>query len=305
MVRHIWSIAIECAYRWRRFRRQKALSDRLFGKPPAVKTESLRSDADPRFGYLTYQCNICGRACECPIGALQREGPSCSHCGSTVRMRAIIHLLSLELFGESRTLPDFPIRPAIKGIGLSDWRGYAIPLAHKLGYQNTFYHKKPRLDITRVDSAWEAQFDFVIASDVFEHVAPPVSAAFANARRLLKPNGVLIFTVPYTLKDGPTLEHFPGLYDYRLIRTGTGFRLHNRTQAGDEQVFDQLVFHGGAGETLEMRVFTLTALQREFQKAGFTRVKVHCEPEFKFGIYWRVDWSLPITARAVGPIPRG
>jgi SAM-dependent methyltransferase len=218
-------------------------------------------------------------------------------------MRAIIHLLSLELFGESRILPDFPIRPAIKGIGLSDWRGYAILLAHKLGYQNTFYHKEPRLDITRVDSAWEARFDFVIASEVFEHVAPPVSAAFANARRLLKPNGVLIFTVPYTLKDGPTLEHFPDLYDYHLIRTGTGFRLHNRTQAGDEQVFDHLVFHGGAGETLEMRVFTLTGLQREFQKAGFTRIQVHREPEFKFGIYWGVDWSLPITARAVGPLP--
>jgi len=52
-------------------------------------------------------------------------------------MRAIVHLLSTELFGESYILRDFPVRPDIRGIGLSDWDGYAGGLPHKLNYTNT------------------------------------------------------------------------------------------------------------------------------------------------------------------------
>jgi len=167
-----------------------------------------------KFGCLTFQCNICGAACEYPMLDLGRETPSCRNCGSTVRMRSIVHLLSMELFGQSLVLPDFPTRLDIRGMGLSDWNRYADPLAQRLSYTNTFYHQEPRLDITRIDPALEGSLDFLISTDVFEHIVPPISVAFANVRRLLKPDGVFIFSVPYTL-DADTWSIFPNCVNTR------------------------------------------------------------------------------------------
>jgi SAM-dependent methyltransferase len=112
-------------------------------------------------------------------------------------MRSMVHVLSLELFGECLVLPDFPERPDLIGIGMSDWDAYAIPLAGKLGYTNTYFDRKPALDITHVPEEMVGTLDFILSSDVFEHVQPPVAKAFENARRLLKPNGVFVFCVPY------------------------------------------------------------------------------------------------------------
>src|SRR5437879_5782180 len=75
-----------------------------------------------------------------------------------------------------------------------------------------------------------------IAAHGFEHVVPPVSRAVANARRLLKPGGVLIFSVPFSL-DADTVEHFPDLNDYRIVKTGGRIRLENRCVDGRMQIF--------------------------------------------------------------------
>ena len=107
------------------------------------------------------------------------------------------YLVTREVLGQPMALPDFPENKAIAGIGLSDAEAYAKPLAHKFDYENTFYHTDPRLDIADIDDSHVGRYDFVVASDVFEHVAPPVSRAFVNARRMLKPGGKFIFTVPF------------------------------------------------------------------------------------------------------------
>lgn len=248
--------------------------------------------------FLSYQCNICGSACKTRISELGREKPSCVFCGSTVRFRALMHLLSVELFGKSLAIKDFPKTEGIVGIGMSDWTGYASPLRKRIRYTNTFYHKEPKFDITDVPSSLEGTLDFVISSDVFEHVPPPVSLAFENTYKLLKPGGVFIFTVPYT-KEAHTKEHFPELYEYKLIKEDKRYVLKNRKKDGTEEVFSNLIFHGGPGSTLEMRVFSEASLMEEFQKAGFNEVKIRKEPDFERGIYWHEheDWSLPITAR--------
>jgi SAM-dependent methyltransferase len=247
-------------------------------------------------GTLLYRCNICGSRCETKVVELKREEPSCLGCGSTVRMRAIIHVLSTELFGESLAISDFPERPDIKGVGMSDWIGYAGALEKKLGYKNTYYHKPPKLDITSIDSDLEGTLDFVISSDVFEHVEPPVSRAFENIRKLLKLNGVFIFSVPYN-KDEATKEHFPDLYDYEIIKTEEAYILKNITRGGVEQTYDNLVFHGGAGVTLEMRCFSEASIREEFRKAGFAHINIYSKPDFEHGVYWSNDCSLPIAAR--------
>lgn len=247
---------------------------------------------------VDFRCNICGSACSVPEAALQREVPSCARCGSTVRNRAIVHLLTTELFGRSMTIRELPRRRDISGIGLSDSENYAKRLSDKLGYTNTFFHQEPRLDIAAVPEDLTHRFDFIIASDVFEHIAPPVSRAFVNARRLLKSHGVFIFSVPYSLEP-ETREHFPDLYDYRLIEMNGSWRLENRTADGRKQVFADLVFHGGPGSTLEMRLFSRSGLIREFVNAGFAGVRIADESQPACGIAWPEPWSIPMVAYAM------
>jgi SAM-dependent methyltransferase len=249
---------------------------------------------------LDFRCNICGNSSRVPREGFGREVSSCRHCGSTVRFRSIIHVLSKELFGRSLALPEFPRNPGVRGIGMTDWEGYAVPLVRKLGYRNTFYHQEPRLDITRIDFAQEGSADFVISSDVFEHVPPPVSVAFVNMRRLLKPGGLAVLTVPYGLAPR-TVEHFPELHDYRIDRVGDRYVMTNTTRGGRVEVFEDLVFHGGPGTTLEMRQFSEASLLADLAAAGWVDVKIHREPCEEFGVYWDEPWSLPLSARA----PRG
>jgi SAM-dependent methyltransferase len=250
-------------------------------------------------GALQFRCNVCGRAARADLARLTREAPTC-RCGSTVRIRALVHVLSSELFGTSLALPDFPSRPDLVGIDMSGAEAYAGKLAAKLGYTNTFLHKPPYLDITNPQHEWLDRCDFVMSSDVFEHVAPPVSRVFANTLRILKPGGVFILTVPYG-KHGDTIEHFPELDDYRLEKRGATRILVNTTRGGIRQEFRDLVFHGGEGDTLEMRVFSESGVLADLRRAGFEDIRVHREPCHEFGIHWIYDWSLPISARR--PMP--
>lgn len=246
---------------------------------------------------IFFQCNICGKKSKASLEIFGREQPSCSFCGSTVRMRSIIHILSTELFNQSLILDKFPYRPELKGIGLSDWEEYARRLEKKLSYKNTYYHKPPYLDITAdLSQNLEGSYDFIIASDVFEHVKPPVSKAFLNARRLLKSGGLFLLTVPYT-KEGETIEHFPELYEFQIIKKDNKIILKNTTRDGRIQIFQNLIFHGGDGETIEMRRFSEKGLLYEIEQAGFKEIKIHKENYPAFGIFWKNDWSLPITAR--------
>jgi GT2 family glycosyltransferase len=272
-------------------------SRQKFVSPPLQRKEvTLKSKGQ---GILKYRCNICGQGCETPMDDLGREKPSCK-CGSTVRSRAVIHLLSMELFGHSLALPDFPIRPNLLGWGMSDGI-YANLLSQKIGYTNTFYHQEPRFDITAsLDSGLEGSLDFLISTEVFEHIEPPVSRGFLNAYRLLKPTGFFIFTVPYTLED-ETREHFPKLYQYEILKPKSGTPiLKNITRDGQEQLYNNLIFHGGPGATLEMRVFSQDGLIAEMKQAGFGSINIYSEPCWEFGIYWSQPWSLPLIAR---PLP--
>ena len=246
---------------------------------------------------IAFRCNVCGATNELARDLFDREGGWCGACRSTVRWRSIVHVLSLELFGQSLALPDFPHRPDVVGIGLSDWEGYAVPLAAKLAYTNTYFHRSPRLDIAAVEPELAGRFDFVIASDVFEHVPPPVATSFRNLRTLLRPGGVAVFSSPYDDRNS-TAEHFPNLHRYELRQEDDGaWELRNTTASGEEEVFRDLVFHGGPGETLEMRVFSRSALLDEFTSAEFEHVEIHADDVPRWGIVWTNDRSLPLAAR--------
>ncbi|MFO1323107.1 MAG: methyltransferase domain-containing protein [Burkholderiales bacterium] len=246
---------------------------------------------------IAYRCNLCGAQNHGTLAELSREALTCSGCVSNVRFRAMAYLVTKEVLGRPLPLPEVPVHKEIAGIGLSDAESYARPLAEKFDYENTFYHTEPRLDIAAIDPPRVGRYDFVIASDVFEHVVPPVALAFANARRLLKPGGKFIFTVPFTL-DADTREHYPDLHDWSIAERDGTWTLTNRTRDGCAQTFTDLVFHGGPGSTLEMRLFSRAALEREFAHAGFSRVRIADEPYLPFGIHWPEPWSVPMVACA-------
>jgi hypothetical protein len=132
----------------------RELSIRVAGVTAAPTIKSAVAQMGDGVELLHWQCNVCRHDVQTPIAALHRETPSCPFCDSSVRRRAIVHMLSSELFGHSMLLGDLPIDRALRGIGLSDWAGYADVLASKFNYTNTFYHQAPRLDITAIDPAF-------------------------------------------------------------------------------------------------------------------------------------------------------
>lgn len=246
---------------------------------------------------VPFECNICGAHNVCDPMHIGREDASCSGCGSSVRLRSIVDLVAREVLGESIPLSAFPVRTDVFGLGLSDWSVYARQFALRFSYVNTYYHTAPRLDITDVPDELAGKMDFLVATDVFEHVLPPVSLAFAGARKLLREGGVFVFSVPFDDVSKDTIEHFPHLHDFHVQGDAErGYVLHNRRRDGQEEVFDGLVFHGGPGSTLEMRVFSSDGLVRCFREAGFSKVVFAGEVP-RWGIYWPKPYSLPLVAR--------
>jgi len=243
-----------------------------------------------------FTCNVCGRRGRSPEKGQNPEDPTCAHCGSNVRTRDLLRALSQELFGASLTLAAFPRLKSLRGIGIGDSGVYAGRLEEKLGYHNTFFHREPRLDIAHPPESEFGQYDFAISSEVFEHVAPPAEAAFQNVCRLLRPNGAFVFTVPYSLEES-TVEHFPELHEYAVVRLGERHVLVNRTREGKVEVHENLVFHGGPGATLEMRVFSESDLRRMLAGAGFGEVRIYGQDCPEFGIVRDGLCSLPLAAR--------
>jgi SAM-dependent methyltransferase len=235
-------------------------------------------------GRVKSSCNICDTILELE-GSPARDDANCPECHSSARTRAVIHALSVALFGRPMPISEFPELP-LKGMGLSDW-GYDWRLAEKFAYRNTFYEKEPRLDISDPPEDLWGTLDFLIASDVFEHIAPPVEKGFEGVYRLLKPGGVFVVTVPYLRDDSkPHLERFPSLAEWEVVDFRGSPILVNRTDAGWE-VFDDLIFHGGNGVVLEMRHFSHASLLGYLREAGFQDVTD-----------WRdcFEWANPVSA---------
>jgi len=241
---------------------------------------------------VSFVCNICGRSNQ--VEHFVTEPPTCA-CGSNVRLRALIHLLSEELFGESLPLAEFPKLKSIRGLGMSDQQGYATLLAEKFDYTNTYYDREPRMDFTAAHPELYGTYDFILSADVLEHIAPPVERALDEVCRLLKPRGFFGITVFCNPSDN-LREHFPGLHTYRTVALGDSTVLINRRADGGLEIHDQLIFHGGSGATLEMREFGITSLKQKLLDAGFRDVHLLTEDVPSLGIHFDSDVSQPLIA---------
>ncbi len=171
---------------------------------------------------------------------------------------------------------------------------YAVELAKRVGYVNTFYHREPKLDIKDLNYGSANSLDFIIASEVFEHIPYPVQSAFDNLYRLLKPGGVVLFSVPWR-PAGYTVEHFGALYEWQIVDWRDSKILINRTEGNSWEVFSELQFHGGPGETLEMRLFSKPGLVDNFKAAKLT-VEFVRSSFLQHGVVFVDPWSLPCIA---------
>lgn len=232
-----------------------------------------------------YICNICGARNSQVTSGFHRELALCRNCGANARFRGIIAVLGRCLGMPGAPLNAWPRRPGLRGLGMSDWPGYARLLEERFDYRNTFYDRSPRLDIQAPEAAWLGQMDFLISSDVLEHVCQPLQAAFDNLWRLLRPGGHLVFSVPYT-REAKTVEHFPDLAEFEILQFKGKPILVNRLADGNYTVYDDLIFHGGEGATLEMRLFSEADVIGHLRQAGFADIQVHSVPDLSIGYYW-------------------
>jgi len=240
-----------------------------------------------------FTCNICGTANRI-AETLARETGRCAACGSVVRFRAMTHFTSMILHGVSLPVPDWPATPGFVIIGVSDWQVYKSYYQDRVTYLNTQFHEPPFLDVKAPDPSYFETADVVVCSEVLEHVTAPVADAFAGLFRILKPGGTLLLTVPWTHEA--TIEHFADLHDWRVEPRGDGHVLINRAPDGSVSEHENLIFHGGPGQTLEMRLFGLPDLLRLLREAGFRHIRVADERVPEFGIDFRYKWSLPLIA---------
>jgi len=205
-------------------------------------------------------------------------------------------MLSMEVLGKALPLREFPVLKNRRGLGMTDDASYASLLAEKFDYTNTFYHCEPFFDITETHPALYGTYDFIISSDVFEHIAPPVERAMEEVLNLLKPEGALILSVPSTI-DEATIEHYPDLHQYTIAQLNGNSIVVNRKKDGSFQVHENPVFHGGDGTTLEMRVFSRKDLAKKLRNVGFAEVIFLDDPVERFGIAFEGPWTHPLIAR--------
>ena len=244
-----------------------------------------------------YICNITGKIFDLQESEKHREGGS--RFGYNIRFRAICYILTKLFYGECKILHYLKENKQLKGIGMSD-TGWAQICSKKFNYVNTFYHTSPYLDIYNEEHVnMYKNLDFIISSDVFEHInpRPSVQIAFNNLYTMLKPGGYIIFSVPFTYDEH--IEHFPNLHKYEIKKENSEYVLHNTTIDNTVETFHNLCFHGGPGNTLEMRVFSHKSILSFLEKSGFVDIIFHDidEDMNKYGIFWENKHSLIITAK--------
>jgi SAM-dependent methyltransferase len=266
---------------------------------PALGTGDLRALYDLRLPGARrahrFTCNLCGTAGLAETRGWPRDTATCGGCGSAARFRGLADLIGRELFGSDAPLHSLPARPDLTGVGMSDPLPLAVLLGRRMAYTNTYYHCEPRLDVCAPGDHAD-RYDLVVCSEVLEHVPPPIEPAFTGLHDLLRPGGLLVFSVPYR-PDGETIEHFPGLHDYEIVVRDGEHVLRNTRRDGGVEEHRDLAFHGGPGATLELRVFALPDLLARLGAAGLVDVRVHREPNFAHGVWWPGADGWPITAR--------
>jgi len=230
-----------------------------------TKVKSLRLSMSK--SGSSFICAICGHKSGYEI--VEREGMPCDWCGSTWRARAMVLALLQALGKPNVVLSQVNEDWSIRGIGISDDMKIASKLGGKFSYVNTYYHQRPKLDLCAVDEQWVQSSRFVICSDVLEHVPAPAETALRGLHSILQPGGVAVISVPYK-PEGATEEFYPELERYKVVDDDVVWY----DNSGTRHIDSNPEFHGGAGQTLAFRLWSLPGLIDALSSSGFSYVSV-------------------------------
>lgn len=191
---------------------------------------------------MTGRCNICGWSDRFLRLDRGREGTVCRNCGSSSRNRAVAFALSCVL-DENQPVFRWQYRTSARMLESSARGALAMYFRRKFDYYGTEFDPEriaagdqPRdyADFQKLHYD-DDTFDFVVASDVFEHIRRDAEA-MREVQRVLKPGGYLVLTVPYDHKRAHTIQ--------RVDTTGSD----------DVHVLPPQ-YHGGGGHTLAYREY--------------------------------------------------
>ena len=227
----------------------------LFSKIPILKNR-----------LTLFTCVVCGRMSR--AGVPGRESMQCDRCGATWRARAMVLGVLQSLGHSNTTLSDVQEDWSIRGLGTSDDIKIAKKLGNKFDYVNTYYHKGPKLDLTDVDPQWRETARFIICSDVLEHIPPPTNIALEGLYSLVAPGGAAIVSIPYATAETSN-EFYPNLDRYEIQDNQVVWH----DTMGQRHVDTNPEFHGGAGQTLSFRVWSLSRFEEALLSVGFSRIE--------------------------------
>lgn len=234
--------------------------------------------------HFWFFCNSCIAVRKTYKGSDLRESLKCPQCGLNARHRSVLLAIQLLLLKKK-------VRGKFQIVGVSDGAEISGAFTRKFcsKYLNFEYHTEPRLDISDVPVSFESIAQIVTCSEVLEHVEPPVAPAFKGLNLLLMQGGYLVLSVPHAIKGVAHVEHFSNLVDSKIESKSGKPVLSGKSLSGEYLEFFNLVFHGGAGSTLEYRVFSEDSLRDHLTKAGFVKIRPVRNYRF-FGIVWP-PWS--------------
>jgi SAM-dependent methyltransferase len=222
----------------------------------------LRRPGDAR-GDTTGLCAVCGTetrfvrnswilpaelAREWPPEFVDRESQLCTECGANRRVRRIAEAL-VSLYGEEA-------RSVAELVREEPFLRLEIAEINSIGRMHTFLAEHPGLTYSEYPdedlmelSYTDASFDLVLTSDTLEHVPDP-RVALRETRRILRPGGRHVFTIPYdprrertrSRKGLPAQHHGRGGGPYALVTRQADMLAHTDFGADVEEIVGEAGF---------------------------------------------------------------
>jgi O-antigen biosynthesis protein len=268
---------------------------RSCGKDISEKTKQNLSKNNPN-GFRLGYCNICGSKTAFLYykNRSMRESLVCNNCGSISRYRSLARGILRAIYDltgiESQSISNLP-RAHNVSLSIYDTQAsvftprstYALPdflsRCKWIGVQcsvyapNMEFGRKLKRNLSNQNiealSFGDSSFDIVITSDVLEHVRLD-DQAHLEIRRVLKPGGIYVFTVP----------------NHRQSKTLHRVFVRNPSNPADDQFLTEKEFHDDPNvvgkKSLVYRIYG-TDLDKKLEELGF-EVHYECQDINELGI---------------------